>query len=259
MRHPLSTSHIMKDLSKLLIEIELHSVEGIRECFAAGISPNDLYNGEPLLYELTSEYTRTPRFKDCVRAFVEYGLNFDDNILLAVLLDDAPTLERLIGENPAAMSGKYTLRCAYTPLFEASLLHICAEFNHLSCAEVLVRHGADVNARAGIDSDSFGGQTPVFHTVNQNSNQSADVFLYLLTQPVDLTITIPGLIWGKGYEWETLIPAVNPISYAMMGLLPQMQRNEVTISNVVAVLLRQAYGIEYTSKNVPCAYLNKSR
>jgi hypothetical protein len=56
-------------------------------------------------------------------------------------------------------------------------------------------------------------------------------YLYRILR--DLKITIPGLIWGKSYEWETFIPAVNPISYAMMGLLPQMHRNEVIISNVV--------------------------
>ncbi|HET6767494.1 MAG TPA: hypothetical protein VFH08_08845, partial [Chitinophagaceae bacterium] len=59
------------------------------------------------------------------------------------------------------------------------------------------------------------------------------------------------------YEWETLIPAVNPISYAMMGLLPQMHRNEIVISNTVCHLLKVAYGIDYQPQNVPCAYLKE--
>jgi hypothetical protein len=63
------------------------------------------------------------------------------------------------------------------------------------------------------------------------------------------------LIWGKGYQWETLIPSVNPISYAMMGLLPQMHRNEIVISETVSLLLKAAYGIEYSLRNVPNAYL----
>ena len=33
------------------------------------------------------------RFKDCVKAFVDYGLKFNDEILLSVLLDDATSLE----------------------------------------------------------------------------------------------------------------------------------------------------------------------
>ena len=78
---------------------------------------------------------------------------------------------------------------------------------------------------------------------------------FLLARSADLETTVRGFIWGKGYEWETLIPAVNPISYAMMGLLPQMHRNERTISKTVSLLLKTAYGIDYTEKNVPNAYL----
>jgi hypothetical protein len=78
---------------------------------------------------------------------------------------------------------------------------------------------------------------------------------FLLSKSADLEITVKGLIWGRGYEWETLIPAVNPISYAMLGLLPQMHRSEVTISCVVSTLLKAAYGIDYSPSNVPCAYL----
>lgn len=245
----------MDYLSELVTQIELHSVEGIKECFSNGISPNDLYNGEPLIYELTSEYTRTPRFKDCVKTFVEHGLVFDDNVLLSVLLNDAEKLEAFVSKNSETVNKKYTLRCAYTPLYQATLLHICAEFNHVSCAEVLVKHGADTNAKAGVDENGFGGQTPIFHTVNQNSNNSRDMLQYLLSNGADLKITVPGVIWGKGYDWETLIPAVNPISYAMMGLLPQMHRNEKTISQVVTTLLELAYGIKYTPKNIPCKYL----
>ncbi len=244
-------------LIKIVEDIELHSVDGIRDCFAHGIDPNALFRGEPLLYELTSEYTRTPLFKDCVKAFVDHGLRWEDKALLFVLLNDAAALEQQLINDPGIVSKKYTLRCAYTPLFEATLLHICAEFNHTACAEMLVKHGADINVKAGKDENGFGGQTAIFHTVNQNSDNSAEMMNFLLSHGADLTITIPGLIWGKGYEWETLIPSVNPVSYAMMGLLPQMHRNEMTISKVVTTLLKHAYAIDYTAKNVPNAYLKK--
>jgi hypothetical protein len=230
-------------------------VEGIRKCFEQGVKPNDHFRNEPLIYELTSEYTRSPRFKDCVKAFIEFGLELEDKFLLAVLSDDAVTLDELLSNNAEAISKKYTLRCAYTPLYGATLLHICAEFNHVACAKVLVKHGADINAKAGIDENGFGGQTPIFHTVNQNSNQSIDMLNYLLSQSADLKITVAGLIWGKGYDWETLIPSVNPVSYAMMGMLPQMHRDEMIVAETVAVLLKHGYGINYTSVNVPCKYL----
>ena len=247
----------MDYLQKIIVDIELHNVEGIKECFSNGISPIDIYNEQPLIYELTSEYTRSPRFKDCVRAFVEHGLHFYDKMLLAVLLDNATSLDKQLNANPNSVENRYTLRSAYTPLHEVTLMHICAEFNHLSCAEVLVKHGADINAKAGLDENGFGGQTPIFHTVNQNSNQSAEMMRYLISLSADLAITVKGLIWGKGYEWETFIPAVNPVSYAIMGLLPQMHRDETTISQVVSHLMKAAYGIDYMPTNVPNAYLKK--
>jgi Ankyrin repeats (many copies) len=184
----------MEYLNELVTQIELHSVEGIKKCFSHGVSPNDLLRGEPLIYELTSEYTRTPRFKDCVQAFVDHGLEFEDEVLLSVLLNDANALDKQLTNNPAAVAGKYTLRCAYTPLYETTLLHICVEFNHTSCAEILVKHGADINAKAGVDKDGFGGQTAIFHTVNQNSNASIEMMNFLLSHSADLKITVPGLI-----------------------------------------------------------------
>ena len=240
---------------KIIGDIEEHSVEGIKECFENGVNPNDDYNTVPLIYELTSEYARGPAFKNCVKAFVDYGLNFEDKILLSVLMDDAVSLSAQLNNNPHAVEKIYTLRCAYTPLYKVTLLHICAEFNHLACAEVLVKYGADINAKAGIDEYGFGGQTPIFHTVNQNSNNSIDMLNWLLSKSADLKLTVTGIIWGNGYPWETLIPAVNPISYAMMGLLPQMHRNESTISNIVSLLLKATYGIDYTPSNIPNKYL----
>lgn len=242
-------------LKKLIIDIECHSAEGIKDCFANGIDPNGYYNNEPLIYELTSEYGRTPRFKECVRAFAEAGLKFEKKELLAVLSDDADELANLIQSEPSIVNRSYNLRSTFTPMYEASLLHICAEFNHVSCAGVLVRYGADINARAGKDEHGFGGQTPIFHTVNQNNDNSADMMKFLLDRSADLHITVPGLIWGKGYPWETLVPAVNPINYAMMGCLPQMHRKEGKIAEIISVLLKAAYGIDYVPKNIPNAYL----
>ena len=79
---------------------------------------------------------------------------------------------------------------------------------------------------------------------------------YLISESADLTLTVKGLIWGKGYEWETFIPCVNPISYAMMGLLRQFQRTEKMIYEVVTILLKAAYGIDYSPPNIPNKYLS---
>ena len=245
----------MDYLQKVVGEIEIHSAEGIRECFENGVSPNDYFKNKPLIHELITEYSRGPKFKQCFKVFVDHGLNFDDKILLAVFLDDAVALDASLDGNKQAVRTRYTFDCAFTPLYEASLLHICAEYNHLDCAKILIKHGADVNFKAGVDEHGFGGQTPIFHTVNQNSNAYIDLMTYLINESADSTLTIRGLVWGKGYQWETFIPAVNPTSYAMMGLLPQFQRTEKQIYEIVSLLLKANYGIEYYPSNIPNKYL----
>gem|GEM_PF-5480093 len=79
-----------------------------------------------------------------------------------------------------------------------------------------MQYGADINTTAGLDEYGFGGHTPIFHAVNQDANKSLDVLKCLLSKQADLLITVKGLIWGMGYEWETFIPSVNPVSYSMM-------------------------------------------
>jgi ankyrin repeat protein len=247
----------MERLNQILIDFELHSVEGIRQRFRDGIDPNQIVKGKPLIYELINMYSRGPAFKECIRAFVEAGVQFDDPALLAVLLDDAAALDAILAKDKSPLIKTYSLDCTFTPLYQASLLHVCAEYNHLSCAKTLVKYGADANAKAGADEYGFGGHTPIFHTVNQHNNLCLEMLQYLLSLGVNLDITVKGLIWGKGYDWETFVPAVNPISYAMMGLLRQFQRNEKQIYEVVALLFKSHYGMEYYPPNIPNKYLSK--
>jgi hypothetical protein len=246
-----------ENLKQLLYQIELHSPEGIEHWFKKNLTTDSLHVRRPLVYELIGEYTRTPRFKDCIRVFLSHGFGFNDPILSAVLIDDSRLLKKLIRESPESIYNKYDLPCAYTPLLDCSLLHICAEFNHVSSAQILLEAGLSVDIKAGTDEYGFGAHTPLFHTVNQNSNASSDMMQLLLDSGASLSYTVSGLIWGKGYDWETFIPFVNPISYAMMGLLPQMHRDEATITRVVSTLISRNFGINYTPSNIPCRYLSK--
>jgi hypothetical protein len=141
-----------------------------------------------------------------VQVFVDCGLKFSDRALLAVLLEDAETLKNLIQQDSTLISQTRSLRSAFTPLYNASLLHVCAEFNHLDCAQVLVDNRADINASAGVDENGFGGQTPIFHTVNQILNNSIDILHFFLLKNADLKVTVAGFVWGKGYL-ETFIPS----------------------------------------------------
>jgi hypothetical protein len=247
----------MPNYKQLVYAIEMHSVEGIKQYFEEGGDPNVKGSDDnPAFTLLVEMYSRSPKFFDCVKAFIEYGLVFKDKPLLAVLANDAVALEKMLSNDPTIVGVTRPLfNNTFTPLTGGTLLHVCAEYNSLACAKILVKYGADVNAKAVFDEFGFGGHTPIFHTVNQIGNNSADMLHFLLEQGTDLTITVKGLVWGKGYDWETFIPAVNPVSYAMMGFLPQMHRDEVTVSRIVSLLMKHAYGINYIPPNVPCKYL----
>jgi ankyrin repeat protein len=52
-----------------------------------------------------------------------------------------------------------------TPLAGTTLLHLCVDFDEIEIARWLIECGMDVNAKAEVDSDGFGGHTPLFGCV----------------------------------------------------------------------------------------------
>jgi ankyrin repeat protein len=69
---------------------------------------------------------------------------------------------------PACAREPYTAQG--TPVHGATLLHIAAYFDELDIAEWLLDRGMDVNVRAAIDADGFGGYTALFATVVSQRN-----------------------------------------------------------------------------------------
>ena len=56
-----------------------------------------------------------------------------------------------------------------TPLAGATLLHMCVDYDEIEIARWMIERGADVNAKAAVDSDGFGGHTPLFGCVVSQS------------------------------------------------------------------------------------------
>jgi hypothetical protein len=77
----------------------------------------------------------------------------------------------------------------------------------------------------------------------------------LLQAGAKTDVRLAGIIWGKGFEWETTCFDVTPLSYAQMGLLPQMHRNEDEIYENIKLLLRAAGRKIPPLDNVPNRYL----
>lgn len=243
----------MSTESDLLEAFECHSAQEIRRSLAAGISPVEPIKGKRPIDILIEMYTRSANFAECLLVMLDAGAVIDDPILAAVLLDDEAALRRAL--NPSVLERKLTLLCAYTSCEGVSPLHVCAEFNSVRCAAVLLSAGADVNARADLDADGLGGQTPLFHAVNSNHNHCRPMMELLVEAGADLNVRLKGLVWGKTFEWETALFDVTPLSYAQCGLYRQFHRRERDIYSNLSYLLTKRDGRAPALRNVPNRYV----
>ena len=248
----------MSATSDLLVAFELHSPDRIRAALQKGASPVELITGKTPLLSLIEMYSRSPRFADCLRVMLEAGATFDDPVLQSILLEDSSTLSKVISAAPELINRRTYLSCTFTSMNGVTPLHVCAEYNSVACARVLLAAGASVNARAEVDADGIGGHTALFHTVNSNANFARPSMELLLDAGADLDILLKGVIWGGGFEWETTVFEVTPISYAQCGLYSQFHRNESEIYSNIALLYQRKYGASPQIRNVPNQYLRKS-
>ena len=238
---------------------EVHSPEGIRAALAEGASATAHIKGRTPVESFVEGYLRSPRFAECVRVLLDAGATTGDPLLEALLLDDDTALRKVLetlGEN--SLDRKLHVRCAFTSCDGVTPLHICAEFNCVRCARVLLEYGADVNAPADLDDHGFGGQTPIFHAVNNNFNYCRPMLELLVEAGADLDVQLKGLVWGREADWETLVLDVTPISYAQCGLYAQFHRRQEDVYSNLAYLYQQRYGTELPTRNVPNKYLRQS-
>lgn len=239
----------------LLLAFELHSPPGIRKCLDKGLSPIKPIDGKPPVEHLIEMYTRSPKFPECVQVLLSAGATIEDPLLQCVLLDDAEGLRTLLEATPDEVHRPLDVTCAYTCCKGVTALHLCAEFNAVECARVLLASGAHKDARAAIDAQGFGGQTPLFHAVNSNLNHSRPVMELLVDVGADLDVRLKGLKWGEGFDWETLLFDVTVFSYAQCGLYRQFHRKEEDIYSNLSYMHERRYGSAAPLRNVPNKYL----
>jgi len=147
------------------------------------------------------------------------GATFNDPLLESLLLDRADKLRIILNSSP---------------------LHICAEYNSIDCARVLLDAGHPVDATAAIDANGLGGHSPVFHTVNSNRNYCRPRMELLADAGASLDVHLKGIVWGSGFEWETTILEVTPLSYAQCGLYFQFHRREDHLYSNLAYLYQKS-------------------
>ena len=145
-----------------------------------GADPNAVatkYGGCVQMLVLT--YWRNPHGKHaCLEVFADAGHPFPNTAPMAIHRGRIDLLEACWKREPSILTRHFAateiypvelgiesnsgLHCA--PLDGATLLHMAVEYQEADIAQWLIDRGADVNARAALDADGFGGQTPLFHT-----------------------------------------------------------------------------------------------
>jgi beta-lactamase regulating signal transducer with metallopeptidase domain len=127
---------------------------------------------------LTCIYMRRPKDKAaCLEIVGAAGFPLPDTPMMALHRSRVDLLRKHIESDPSLLERRFTFPEVFfnhdgspgdaypaTPVTGCTLLHLALEFDDIEVARWLIERGADVNARAPIDAEGFGGHTPLFHT-----------------------------------------------------------------------------------------------
>jgi Ankyrin repeat len=154
------------------------------------------YPGTALDY-IVASYARSPELMgSCIDILLEAGgtTKYDAPAVLQLLRGRLDSLAEQIDADPALVNRRFPeLDCGMTggrelTLQGGTLLHVAAEYGHLTAAALLLDRGADVNARATVDEAGVGGHTPIFHAVTQFDDEGLPVTQLL----VGVRVRLPG-------------------------------------------------------------------
>lgn len=127
-------------------------------------------------------YSRNPKGKhQCLELFAKHGIGLPDTPTMAVhrgridlledhLRRDSELLRRTFSHEeiyPPELGchADHSLALHGTPLAGTTLLHLCVDNDEIEIARWLLEHGADVNMKAEVDAEGFGGHTSLFGCV----------------------------------------------------------------------------------------------
>jgi hypothetical protein len=130
--------------------------------------------------------SRNPSAKHRIlELYVEHGFKLPDTPTMAIHRGRIDLLEEHLRRDPNLLKRTFTNEEIYpvelgchdevlathgTPLAGATLLHMCADYDEIEIARWLLDRGMNVDERASVDSDGFGGYTALFATVVSQPN-----------------------------------------------------------------------------------------
>jgi len=130
--------------------------------------------------------SRNPAAKHAIlEMYAAHGLELPDTPVMALHRGRIDLLEEHLARDPTVLHRTFSHEEIYppefgchdevlatqgTPLKGTTLLHLCVDYDEFEIAEWLIERGANVNARAAVDAEGFGGHTPLFCTVVSQPN-----------------------------------------------------------------------------------------
>ena len=130
--------------------------------------------------------SRNPSAKhEILEMYVEHGLELPDTPAMALHRGRIDLLEEHLRRDPGLLQRTFTHEEIYppemgchddvlatqgTPLAGTTLLHMCVDYDEMEIARWLLERGMNVNARAAVDAEGFGGHTALFATVVSQPN-----------------------------------------------------------------------------------------
>ncbi len=130
--------------------------------------------------------SRNPSAKHAIlEMYVEHGLELPDTPTMALHRGRIDLLEEHHRRDPRLLERTFTHEEIYppemgchddvlatqgTPLKGTTLLHMCADYDEIEIARWLLEKGMDVDAKAAVDAEGFGGHTALFATVVSQPN-----------------------------------------------------------------------------------------
>jgi len=164
-------------------------------------------NGDPLapLALALETYGRNPAGKHAVlEIFARQGYALPDTPMMAFHRGNGERLKEFLRDDPGLLERRFSLLeiyppelgCAkdgrsgmhWTPIDGTTLLHLAIDFDEVEIFELLLAQGADVNARANVDAEGFGGHTPIFNTVVSHGSYAGSMARRLVERGASTTV-----------------------------------------------------------------------